>query len=291
MKNRVILLSVCFLLSCETFKIKKENETSDEVLYKLGDPKPVLSPVSDDLWSTYKKENSLRSLWAENVTGESQRAEIKSRNFLKSNPNNLEGFESLARALIARKKTALAAHYASYVLEKDPKRTQIKNVLGLVQAFDATTNADYLKAKKLFYDAYTSTPSSLAAGLNLAHLELETGAISNAKNLFEAISQKCGRCGPALLGLGIAERRMGQIKTSIQTLKESRSSREVYHVAGYHLALSLKKQSSLEDARSLLNEIIDETRINDDMLRAKSRALLYQVRIEMDAAAEEKNQL
>jgi tetratricopeptide (TPR) repeat protein len=288
---KTILSITIFLLSlaCETPKAKKEPITykSEDVLYKLGDRSPIISQIDEEKWLQIAASDSstIDTVYANIATGEPQAAEKLARAFLTEYPRNVDGLEALAHALAASKKSDLASYYASYVLELDENRYNMHNILGLSQASRASTMTDFKKAKSHFARAFykpDGSVKSIAAGLNLGYLELETGAILRAKKIFSQVANVCGDCGPAMLGIGITERRSGNTKKSIEPLRVAQSNASTHFIASYHLALSYKSLNEHRKAKDLLNEIIDEAPSNEDVLISRSSSLSQQIQIEID---------
>ena len=285
----LLLVATTVMVSCETPKPKSEPVVykSEDVLYKLGDSSPIISKIDEEKWLQIAASDSatIDAIYANIATGEPQAAEKLARGFLTENPKNVDALEALAHALAATKKADLAAYYASYVLDLDKKRYNMHNILGLAQASRASTITDFKKAKSQFARAFyrpDGSVKSLAAGLNLGYLELETGAILKAKKIFSQVAAVCGDCGPAMLGIGISERRSGKTKKSLDALKAAQANTSTHFIASYHLALSYKDLNQFEKAKELLSEIIDEAPSNEDVLISRSSSLSQQIQIEID---------
>lgn len=284
--NKIKSLVCCTLLigvGCETTQNQTVKYQSEDVLYKLGDKAPLNSKIEDDKWLMIaSSENpTVDTIYANIAVGEVDSAITLARNYIIESPNDLDAFVALSRALLANKQNDLAAYYANYVLEKDPKRHDILNIIGLTESLNAKSISEYKKAKLQFAKSF-KVGKSIAAGLNLGHLELETGALNAALFTFNEVKKACDDCSSAQLGMGITLRRLGKIDESISSLKRVSANGNSKHVANYHLALSLKKAGEMSDAREILNEIMDEAPSSQEMLISKTKALHQQIVFEMN---------
>ena len=257
---------------------------SETVLLKIGDSKPLISNIEEDQWVLISSSQDITvdSIYANIAIKEYENAEKLARSHLKQNPSDLHVFEALARALVANKKVELASYYATYVLEKDSKRTAMYNIKALAKSISANSMADYNIAKDLFRRAYTGPNKSIAAGLNLGYLQLETGALNMSKEVFNDVAKTCGKCAPAMLGLGIIDRRLGNLKSSIYSLEEALDSDSTKHIASYHIALSYRQLKQYEKAKNFLKNISEELTSDDNILLSKAESLLQQINIEME---------
>lgn len=249
------------------------------LLYKIGDSHPSGSNKSRSWWIEQSKKGSgLNAGFAALTTNQPSRAEAVARNYLLENPGSSAAFELLAYSYLAQRNTYKAKYYASQALKINKNRSGPYNILGLVEALDADSAADYEKSKSLLERAHSLSRGGVAAGINLANIRLETGEISESKVTFAAMVKRCDECFPALLGLGIALRRAGDVNQSLLFLRKAVSKDGVDSVAKYHLALTYKKIRKYKEAISILNNLLDSARPSP-LIENKAKALRYQVRI------------
>ena len=164
--------------------VKSSNENL--VVYKVGENANLYSTSERKRWISLSRKASidLEVVYANLALGDLEAAETMARSQMTEKPDHLDAMTALSRVLISQKRPKLAKYYANYILEKDQTRFEVYNILGLAKIAEADKISDLKKAKLYFKKGFYSENPSIASGLNLGYLELETGSVASAKKSF-----------------------------------------------------------------------------------------------------------
>jgi tetratricopeptide (TPR) repeat protein len=242
----VALPLVSVAASCVTIgkqDVKNSNlfETTPDriVVQRIDDPSPVLSPYGRNYWLDARgaRDTSLKRIHALLATGEGLAAEKDARKYLISHPGDIEGMTALASALAQSGQYDLAAYYARIVASKLPDNPHSLNIQGLALLVNGGRIDELKRAESLFQRAFDSSQAEVAAGLNLGWLYLELGNPANALKVFEQVQSRCLDCTAALMGYGIASKRVGNFDESRVAFERVLKKKKDDSEALYHLGL------------------------------------------------------
>ena len=85
-----------------------------------------------------------------------------------------------------------------------------------------------------------------------------------------------------MLGLGIAERRLGDESSSIGLLRKAIKSKSLELIAGYHLVLAYKDNGDLTKADKLMVTLLSKIPKSMEPLRTKSELLASKIQTEIE---------
>jgi tetratricopeptide (TPR) repeat protein len=296
-KSRIIwklttaALALYVMSGCVTGKdkpIAKKDifDTNSErvVVQRIDTKEPIVSPFSKNHWMDARRTKvaSIKRIHGLLATGESLAAERDARKFLMVNPDNVEGLTALASALAQSGQYDLAAYYAKLVATKLPNNPHSLNIQGLSILISATKIEDFRQAETLFQRAFDGSESEVAAGLNLGDLYLELGNSDSALKIFATTRSRCKDCIPALMGFGIASRRLGNYSEALDAFNIVSRSNKANVDALYHIALvyrdGLKNRSKAED---VLRQLIATTGGNNSV-KERAQTVLRSMLTETD---------
>ena len=179
-------------------------------------------------------------------------------------------YDNLAMSLLAfsyYKSGSLrkAAYFSKLVLNKDQDNPIALNLLGIMLLKKSKILNDFRNAKTHFYQAFQNNPTEIAAGLNLAYLQLSLGNALAAEKTFLELSKRCDSCAIASLGLAISYMRLEkplQAKNLLETLQKSQ---KLHAISSYHLALYSKNiLHDKEHSNSILKEALQTDRLHNN---------------------------
>lgn len=272
------------LASCTHTGSSGPKEAPPALVLKSGDQGAVMNGgVSEGEWlkRSTSAEVSRDRIEAELVSGKSEKSEDSARELLLKNPGSKEGLEGLATSLYLQGRHEKAAYYAKLLLEKYPSNTVALNVSGLSLMKRGNDPQDLRQAKTFFESAFSSDSQEIAAGLNLAHLLLETGNSKRSLSIFEQTASRCNDCLQAVLGASIAARRAKDFKTSKNYLDQATASNSP--VAYYHLALwYVQSSNDLASAREALGKVRLYAQNPSSLIRQKADSFFKQIVVDME---------
>jgi tetratricopeptide (TPR) repeat protein len=268
----IIVASGCVTGEKKAVKEKDIFETSVEkvVVQRIDSKETVVSPFGKNHWMDARvgKATSIKRIHALLATGESLAAEKESRKFLAAHPGNAEGLTALASALAQSGQYDIAAYYAKLVAAKFPENPHSLNIQGLSILIGATRIEEFRRAESLFQRAFDGSDSEVAAGLNLGDLYLELGNSDSALKIFNTVRSRCHDCNPAVMGFGVASRRLGHYSEALDAFKMVVSNNKSDVEAMYHIALiyryGLKDRKKAEETlRALMAANSDKSSVKE----------------------------
>lgn len=246
---------------------------SATTLQKAGSRYPDYTSMGQKQWVDIraKSKNPTSRVYAMLATGEHARALVAAKSFMQKRPGSNDSYLALSTALIMNGDISQAQFFAKQVLKKDAGNAQAHNILGLAKLVNSEEVSDFKESLRYFSKS-TSTSSYLNAG----HLLLELGSVTRAYATFSQASIKCGECAPALIGMGIAKRRMGDHKSAKGLFEEALDTDPNQYAAKYNLALSLMDgYKRYDDAKELLQEVLQEAPDQYSSIRSRADAVMH----------------
>ena len=282
----ITLLSLLGVEGCVHNNNAGHSDPDRALVFKSGDKEAVMGAgVEQNEWvarSSASQAVGRSRAEAELVTGQAEKSEQTARLILLKNPANVQAREALATSLYLQGNHEKAAYYARLILEKNPGNAIALNISGLALMKRSNDQEDIREAKNLFEKAFSGEGSEIAAGLNLAHLLLETGNSKRALATFEQTANRCGNCFQALLGASIAARRAKDFKTSKDFLDRVLGDKNP--IAYYHLALwYIQSSNDLASAREALGKVRDLSPNPSSLIRQKADSFFKQVVADMES--------
>jgi tetratricopeptide (TPR) repeat protein len=289
-QSAIFILSTSFALlglwGCVHSNSAPHSDPDQALVFKSGDKEAVMGAGVDQ--SEWESRSNLSQLVgrpkaeAELASGKAEKSEQTARLILLKNPANTQAREALATSLYLQGNHEKAAYYARLILEKDPGNAIALNISGLAMMKRSSDQEDIREAKALFEKAFSAQGSEIAAGLNLAHLLLETGNSKRALATFEQTANRCGNCFQALLGASIAARRAKDFKTSKEFLGQVLDGKSP--IAYYHLALwYVQSSNDLANAREALGKVRDLAPNPSSLIRQKADSFFKLIVADMEA--------
>ena len=161
--------------------------------------------------------------------GDVEGAERLARAQLAKAPADPQALLGLSASLLMSRKIELANYYATRLATLQPdapavEQASAKNIQGIAKmlfAVGSTRNEDFDAAATIFREALSSSPTQVAAALNLGELELIRGRPGESLAAFSQASDRCNECRPALFGAGIAALRTRQFDRAWKTVRQS----------------------------------------------------------------------
>jgi len=270
-------------------RTKGAESSGDVVVHQPQLKNPVISPYSRDYWLSIRdgSKPGVRQMYAILATSDWQGAISHARAYLKKNPGDVDALMVMAAAQALGKRYDLAGYYAKLVEKASPGHTDALNIMGLTETVGSSNRyADYKKAMDLFQQSHDGSSRQIAAGMNLAHLQLELGNAQAARQTFAAVVSRCSECTPALLGYGVASSRSKDFAAAEDAFNKILRKNPNHSAAAFHLALVNKNgYNKKQRAEQLLQSIIANTAITDRYVKERAGAVLRQIKAEQDRTA------
>jgi cytochrome c-type biogenesis protein CcmH/NrfG len=218
------------------------------------------------------------------ATGDADAAESFARAYLAKHPGDGEGFAMLASALMLGRKYELAAYYAAEAERVQPGKSHVLNIKGLASALGTQRSIhDYQGSLALFRQAFESDERNIAAGLNLGSLYLEMGNPTASAEVYAKVSDRCGECVPAQLGLGVSLARTKRYSESVKAFEGVLKRSPSHPGALYHLAVVYKNGlRNPKKAEGYLYAILQSKGERYTAIRERANTLLRAIKGEAD---------
>ena len=275
--------------SDQSLKSKGAETSGDVVVHQPQLKNPVISPYSRDYWLSVRDSSKagVRRMYAILATGDWQAATSHARAYLKKNPGDLDALTVLAAGLALGKQYDLAGYYAKLIEQSNPGNADALNIMGLtIMVGSSNRYADYQKAMAFFQKAHEASGTQIAAGMNLAHLQLELGNAQTARQTFASIVGRCSECTPAMLGYGVASSRTKDYGTAEESFNKILRKNPNHSGASFHLALLHKNgYNKKQRAEEILQGLIANTKVTDRYVKERAGAVLRQIKAEQDRTA------
>lgn len=248
------------------------------IMTQVGSPQPTISPVPRQAWLSLirnPKTPTLRKIEGMLSVGESKAAERTARAFLAKQPGSVEGLTALALSLAMQNNLPLASYYASLVERVSPANPMALNIMALARVSQNQASiADLRKAQALFQRAMETSPTEIAAALNLGRLYLSVGNANSAVSTYRIAVQRCS-CAAAFLGRGIAELQSKRYRQALASFNEVLRRESRHANARYYLALTYKVGfNDSKRARALLQQVLADQSPRFAVTKQRSQALL-----------------
>ena len=199
---------------------------------------------------------------------------IKGR--LASRPGNEKLLTLLASALFMEKKYNSARFYAHKVLRLNNKNASAQNVLGLCVLYNARSDNDFRKAVSIFRNAFYSSSTEVASGLNLGFLYLRAKSSFYAQETFKEVIERCDDCQSAYLGMGIAHYQRNKFDAAIDAFEDGLDIDYSDEIT-FHLALVYRYgKKNLNKARAKFSRVLHNLSAARH-LRNKARAEMVSI--------------
>ena len=267
-------------------KAGSEESAGDVVVQQPQLKNPVISPYSRDYWLSVRDgaKPGVRQMYAILATGDWQGSLSHARAWLKKNPGDIDALTVMAASQALGKRYDLAGYYAKLIEKTNPGNADALNILGLTEMVGSGNRyADYKRAMEFFQRAHEASGTQIAAGLNLAHLQLELGNAQTARQTFQAVASRCGDCAPATLGYGVAASRSKDYAAAEDAFNRILRKNPNHSAAAFHLALLNKNgYNKKQKAEDILQKLIANTDIKDRQVKERAGAVLRQLKAEQD---------
>jgi predicted Zn-dependent protease len=257
----------------------------ESVVSQIGDKGATISRRSRSYWLAQRDSKDLMARTKGALaTGDADAAEGFARAYLAKHPGDAEGFAMLASALMLGRKYELAAYYAAEAERLQPGKSRILNIKGLANALGTQrTIHDYQGSLALFKQAFESDERNIAAGLNLGSLYLEMGNPTAAAEVYNKVSERCGQCIPAQMGLGVSLARTKRYNDSVQAFDSVLKRIPDHSGALYHLAVVYKNGlKNPKKAEGYLYAILQSKGERNAAVRERANTLLRAIKGEAD---------
>lgn len=257
----------------------------ESVVSQIGDKGATISRRSRSYWLSQRDSKDLMARTKGALaTGDADAAESFARAYLAKHPGDAEGFAMLASALMLGRKYELAAYYAAEADRLQPGKSRILNIKGLANALGTQrTIHDYQGSLALFKQAFESDERNIAAGLNLGSLYLEMGNPTAAAEVYAKVSERCGQCVPAQMGLGVSLARTKRYSDSVQAFDLVLKRVPNHSGALYHLAVVYKNGlKNPKKAEGYLYAILQSKGERNAAVRERANTLLRAIKGEAD---------
>lgn len=258
-------LAILALAGCATFGGKGGDERAAAVdpravVQSAGLKTPVVSRWGQAFWVDLAKSDkpALAQASGHLAAGNPKRAARAATAYLEKHPRDVGMTAILSAALALSGEFDRAALYADLVLERDERNADARNVkaLGIMMSPKARL-ADFGAAEALLKDALRLQPRHVAARLNLGYLYLAMGSSPQAQAAFSEAAARCNDCRPALIGLGVAAARLGQLTVAGAAFERVLSANPKDAEAAYHLAVVyVEGRKDQAKAREVLAEVV-----------------------------------
>ena len=203
MLNRIaLILSIFVLPACTTLTSSKSDtrKGASPLVYgktpivQQTSGRNIMQKLDRDAWVGLR--NSSRSehikLYATLGAGEWTVATLDARKFLQEHPQDEVALTVLAISLAMKQNYSLSAYYATLLNQYHPGNPEVHNLLGLATMNKPSATYDeYQIARHEFELAFDGSNQQIASGLNLAHLNLEMGNVEGARDVFQAVQDRC----------------------------------------------------------------------------------------------------
>ncbi len=247
--------------------------------------KTLMKQISRDRWVAIR--NSTKSeqmkLYANLGAVEWDVAVADARSYLQNHPGDEVGLTVLSLALTMKQNYPLAAYYAKLLEKHHPGNPEVKNILGLSEmAKPGATYDDYKEAIRYFEGAFNTSPNQIASGMNLGALHLEMGNLEAARDVYQAVYSRCGKCSEAGLGLGISLSRLQSYSKADSVFNEVLDNDAHNMYARYYLALVANYgRNDKQAAMDQLQAMLDDTETKNVEMQRKANFLLRRIQAQV----------
>ena len=259
-----------------------EAAQGDMIVQQPRSKTPVVSKFARGYWLDIRSgaKSSIMRMHASLATGDASSAEGLARTYLEKNPGDADGLTVLAASLVLQKKYSMANYYAMRINKEVPGHPVADNIRGLAMMMKPGNRIkQFRQAKELFSAAFEGSGEQIAPGLNLGHLQLEMGNALAASETFAEVSNRCGKCIPGQMGVGIAASRSGKREEAVSAFESILDKKANHAKALYHLALVYKNRyNNSIKAQELLAQLLNKSQTNDLDLKDRADAVLNQMR-------------
>lgn len=290
-----VVVAAVTLTGCTTFGRQTTDvnpAVKSTIVTQVGSKNPVVASKGREYWLEMRQKKDLRARTIGSMaTGESEAAVGFAKARLAKSPGNADALTQLAAALALTRNYELASYYATLADRARPGNAETLNIRGLAAMLTPSAKmSDFRRAANFFQQAMEADQKQIAPGLNLGNLYLELGNSSGAVQVFEQVVSRCGSCNAGLLGLGVAQRRVGKYDAALASFKtvlkkQPNNSAALFNIAlVYHNGLNDRKEA--EDA---LNKLLASKAVKDEIFRQKAHTVLRSIKGE--ASIEERSQM
>ncbi|MCX6132112.1 MAG: tetratricopeptide repeat protein, partial [Proteobacteria bacterium] len=300
MLHRITLfLSILLVPACTTLS-QQPNENRKGASDLLYNKTPIVHQTSGrnimqkldrDAWVEIRK--SSRSdhikLYAALGAAEWDIAVHDARSYLQEHPQDEVALTVLAISLAMKQNYSLSAYYANLLNQYHPGNPEVHNLLGLALMNKSGTNfEDYQAARQEFEMAFDGSSQQIASGLNLAHLNLEMGNATGARDVFQAVQSRCGDCTEAVMGYGIALSRLREFAKAESVFSGLLKKDPHSAYARYYLALVAKYgRNDNKTAINNLTALVEDPEVKNLEMRRKANFLLRRIQAQVYGQAKD----
>jgi tetratricopeptide (TPR) repeat protein len=292
-QNRKIFLTVilaaaasgCTTLGRESGDVN--SAVSGTVVSQSGSRNPVIAGKDRGYWLEMRQKKDLRARTIGSMaTGEAQAAVGLAKAQLAKNPGNPDALNQLAAALALTKNYDLASYYASLADKVRPGNAETLNIRGLAAMLTPSARMhDFRNAAVFFQQAMDADQKQIAAGLNLGNLYLELGNSASAESVFAQVATRCGNCNAGLLGLGVAQRRVGKYEAALASFQTVLKKQPSNSAALFNIALVYNNGlNNRKEAEAALNKLLASKSVTDFAVRKKAHIVLRRIKGDADVS-------
>ncbi len=277
--------------ACTTIGFKFDEEkkvAADEralnagiIVQQTGSNQPSIARMDRDHWVEIRKsaKNDYVKMYAALGAQDFDVAKGEARAYLASHPRDFNALTVLATSLAMEGEYSLAAYYGNMIEKYYPGQAISANLQGLAMMRGGKAGMrDLRRAEDHFRTAMSRSDSEIAAGLNLGHLQLMMGNVKNAASTFYEVRGRCGSCTESLVGLGMAQSRLGRFPEARSTFETVLSREKNHPVALYRLALIERHGFRNNDrAKDYLERVLADTSDNNGEMKRRANVLLRRI--------------
>ena len=250
-------------------------KSGDPVVVRAGADDPVIAKLDRDSWVQIRKteKDEEYKLYTALGTRDYQVAQQDARGYLLKHPKNRTALSVLSTSYAMQLNFDLALYYARLVQKYHGNNEgDVQNFMGLSRMHsNKPTQADFMAAIGHFESSYDGGNGQIAAGFNLAHLQLIMGNAAAAEGVFSSLKHKCDDCIDAQVGLGLAYNKQRKYERARDTFIAALKVNPNHPIALYRLALIEKNGfNNSEKAMDYLKKILADN--SNDGLDIKRQA-------------------
>lgn len=285
-----VTMTGCTTLGRQTGEVNPEVKST--VVTQVGSKNPVVAGKDRAYWLEMRQKKDLRARTIGSMaTGESEAAIGFAKARLAKSPGNPEALTQLAAALALTKNYDLASYYATLADRARPGNAETLNIRGLAAMLTPSAKmSDFRRAAEFFQQAMDADQGQIASGLNLGNLYLEIGNSAAAVQVFAQVVTRCGSCNAGVLGLGVAQRRVGNYEAALASFKSVLKKQPNNSAALFNIALVYNNGlNNRKEAEEALHKLLASKAVKDEIFRQKAHTVLRSIKGE--ASIEERSQM
>lgn len=302
-RSELAILAVVGLLitNCTTiagFKFDEEKKVAADdraidagvIVQQTGSNQPAIAKMDRDAWVEVRKsaKSDYVKMYAALGAQDFEVAKTEARSYLATHPRDLHALNVLATSLAMEGEYSLAAYYGNMIEKYYPGQAISENLQGLAAMRGGKASMRELRrAEQHFRTAMSRSDKEIAAGLNLGHLQLMMGNVKGAATTFYEVRGRCASCTESLLGLGLAQSRLGRFPEAKATFETVLKRDKNHPVALYRLAL-IERHGFRNNSRAkdYLDRLITQSADTNSEMKRRANTLLRRIQAAENGSTE-----